>query len=77
MVNHGLAAKLATDLKVASVQRIHFFIVSRYESLKPYVFFNENVLFCNLIEAKFICAKRSSLKNYSCLETDLGEDFTR
>ena len=25
--------------KVVSVQKIHFFIVSRYKSLKPYVFF--------------------------------------
>ena len=25
----------------------------------------------------YICAKRASLKNYSCFETDLWEDFTR
>ena len=32
--------------KVVSVQKIHFFIVRRYKSLKPYVFFfNEKVLF--------------------------------
>ena len=31
--------------KVVSVQKIHFFIVRRYKSLKPYVFFfNEKVL---------------------------------
>ena len=24
-----------------------------------------------------ICAKRASLKNYSCFETDFWEDFTR
>ena len=35
------------------MQKIHFFFVSRYRSLKPYVFFNENLLFCNLIEAFF------------------------
>ena len=28
-------------------------------------------------KAKFICVKRSSLKNYSCFETDFWEDFTR
>ena len=64
--------------KVVSVQKIHFFIVRRYKSLKPYVFFlMKKCCFCNLIEAKFICAKRCTLKNYKCFETDFGEDFTR
>ena len=52
MVSRGLDAKLATDLllkifrEVVFAQEIHFFIVSRYKSLKPYFFLNENWLFC-------------------------------
>ena len=59
MVNHGLAAGEACNWsfafkilrQVIFVQKIHFFIVSRYDSLKHYVFlkicFFENLLFWN------------------------------
>ena len=66
MVNHGLAAKLtATDLLLLrSLGRLFPYrkltsslSVLRYRSLISLMFFNENLLFCNLIEAFF-----SSLK---------------
>ena len=63
MVNHGLAAKLATDLlllrslgRLFSYRRFTSSLSAGIRALSL-VFFKENLLFCNLIEAFF-----SSLK---------------
>ena len=64
MVNHGLAAKLATDLlllrslgRLFPYRKFTSFFFSRYKSLKPYVFLMKNLLFGNLIEAFFSLLK--------------------
>ena len=56
MVNHGLAAKFATDLLLLRSlgrllsHRIHFLIVGRYQSLKPYVFLMKMCFFATLLK---------------------------
>ena len=63
MVNHGLGAKLATDLLLLRSLGRLFMYGKCTSSLSAGIralslcFFNENLLFCNLIEAFF-----SSLK---------------
>ena len=63
-MNHGLAAKLATDLLLLrSLGRLFLYrkftsSLSAGKSLKPY-FFDENLLFCSLIEAFFSSLKLS------------------